>query len=148
MPALMPCSMTIPAVRDRTKTVTRRDPLTWRKLNAGDRLTLVEKRQGIPKGGHVVRLAEVEVVDVRVEPLLAGLNEHEIRSEGVGLDLTETDWAKWWATAHGWRPVPAADAAGLDMRYHWHFHKSFGHAPLREINCRRIEFRYLDGGAS
>lgn len=128
MPALMPCSMTIPAVIDQSKDVTRRDPATWLKLKAGDHLTLCEKRQGIPKGGHVVKLAEVQVIDVRVELLLAGLNGHEIEREGVRLDLTEVEWAKWWASSHGWRPVATAINGGpnLDLRYGW-YHRAGDH---------------------
>lgn len=143
MSRLMSCKLTIPSVRARTKTVTRRDPATWTRLKAGDTLTLVEQAQGIPKGGRVVRLAEVEIIGVRVERLLAGLTCDEIEREGVGADLTEVEWAKWWASQHGWRPVRAVDADGLDMRYRWHRHTSGAYAPLREIECRRIEWRYL-----
>lgn len=63
----MSCSMTIDAVRDRTKTVTRRHVDTWTTLKPGDRLTLIEKGMGLPKDAKQVVLAEVEIVDVRVE---------------------------------------------------------------------------------
>ena len=69
MPRRMSCSMTVPAVRDRRKTVTRRHEDTWRDLKPGDRVTLVEKAMGLPKGARQVVLAEVEIVDVRVEPI-------------------------------------------------------------------------------
>jgi len=75
----MSCALTIDAVRARTKTVTRRDPATWARTKPGEHLILVEKARGIPKGEHVVRLAEVEVVDVRVErfmpPVKTGTDE-------------------------------------------------------------------------
>lgn len=38
MPRRMSCSLTIDAVKNRTKTVTRRDPKTWLNLMPGDRL--------------------------------------------------------------------------------------------------------------
>jgi hypothetical protein len=55
------------AVRDRSKSVTRR--LGWRFLKPGDRLTLVRKAMGRKPGEPLVRIAEVEVVDIRREPL-------------------------------------------------------------------------------
>lgn len=39
----MSCSLTVEAVRDRTKTVTRRQVKTWAFLRPGDHLTLVKK---------------------------------------------------------------------------------------------------------
>lgn len=75
MPRRMSCSMTIDAVRDRTKEVTRRHPDTWATLAPGDTLTLIEKGMGLPKGAKQVVLAEVEVVDVRLEPISDVLSE-------------------------------------------------------------------------
>ena len=86
----MSCALTIDAVRARTKTVTRRDPATWERTKPGEHLILVEKARGIPKGEHVVRLAEVEVVDVRVERLSA-LTPAEIKLEGVNVHMTPLD---------------------------------------------------------
>lgn len=67
MSRLMSCSMTTKAVIERRKTVTRRKG--WLFLKPGDRLTLVEKAMGLKKGEKAIRLAEVEVVDIRREPL-------------------------------------------------------------------------------
>lgn len=67
MARLMSVSLTEQAVRDRTKTVTRR--LGWRFLKPGARLTLCRKVMGRRLGEPLVKLAEVEVVDVRREPL-------------------------------------------------------------------------------
>ena len=67
MARLMSVALTEHAVRDRTKTVTHR--LGWTFLKPGDRLTLCRKVQGRKPGEPLVRLAEVEVVDVRREPL-------------------------------------------------------------------------------
>lgn len=135
MPRRMSCSMTVDAVRNRTKTVTRRHPDTWTALEPRDRLTLIEKGMGLPKGARQVVLAEVEVTDVRLEPILA-ITSTEIRREGFDPDeMSPVEWATWWAGCHGysipiqprsWRPIDAAD--------------------LADITCRRIAWRYLDGG--
>ncbi|HEX3778597.1 MAG TPA: hypothetical protein VHX38_02940 [Pseudonocardiaceae bacterium] len=78
--------MTVQAVRDRTKTVTRRrgwweNKYGRRMLLPGDRLTLVLKSQGRKPGEPLVRLAEVEVVAVRREPLNA-ITAAEVALEG------------------------------------------------------------------
>lgn len=113
--------MTVDAVKAHTKTVTRRHPDTWRDLKPGDRVTLIEKGMGLPKGAKQVVLAEVEVVDVRVEPI--GLvDEVECAREGLP-DMHPVDFQIWWAKSH---------------------HMPFGTAS----NCRRIEWRYLDEAGS
>lgn len=67
MPRLMSVALTEQAVRDRTKTVTRR--LGWVFLKPGDRLTLCEKVMGRKPDEPLVRIAEVEVTSVRREGL-------------------------------------------------------------------------------
>jgi hypothetical protein len=67
MPRLMSVAFTEDAVRARTKTVTRRKG--WTFLKAGDQLTLCRKVMGRKKGEPLVKVAEVEVVSVRREPL-------------------------------------------------------------------------------
>jgi len=98
----MSVAMTTDAVLERRKNVTRR--LGWwedkngrRLLHPGDRLTLCEKVQGRKPGEPLVRLAEVEVVDVRREPLEVlllggpeGYRPAEIEREGFpGMDPAE-----------------------------------------------------------
>lgn len=63
----MSVSLTEQAVVERRKTVTRR--LGWKFLKPGDTLTLCRKVMGRKPGEPLVRLAEVEVVDVRRERL-------------------------------------------------------------------------------
>ena len=82
MPRRMSCSMTIDAVRDRSKTVTRRHVNTWTTLTPGDRLVLIEKGMGLPKGATQVILAEVEIVSVRVESILK-VDQAEVEREGM-----------------------------------------------------------------
>jgi hypothetical protein len=81
MPRLMSVALTEQAVIERRKTVTRR--LGWKFLKPGDRLTLCRKVMGRKPGEPLVRLAEVEVVSVRREPLGAVLdNPDDVRREG------------------------------------------------------------------
>lgn len=67
MPRLMSVSLTEQAVIERRKTVTRR--LGWQYLLPGSKLTLCRKVMGRKKGEELVRVANVEVIDVRRERL-------------------------------------------------------------------------------
>lgn len=71
MSRLMSVALTEDAVRERRKTVTRR--LGWTFVKPGDRLTLCRKVMGRRKADGtvepLVRIADVEVVAVRREPL-------------------------------------------------------------------------------
>lgn len=73
----MSVSLTTQAVVERRKTVTRR--LGWQFLKPGDRLTLCRKVMGRQKGELLARIAEVEVVSVRREPLFAMTEEDVVR---------------------------------------------------------------------
>jgi hypothetical protein len=117
----MSCSLTIDAVRARTKTVTRRHVDTWRKLQPGDHLTLIEKGMGLPKGARQVVLDVVELVDVRVESLSA-VTDDEVLREGFGEHrYTVRDFQVLWLGSHGYHA--ATDPTG--------------------VLVRRIEWRYL-----
>jgi len=118
----MSCSMTIEAVRDRTKTVTRRHVDTWKTLAVGDQLTLIEKGMGLPKGSKQVVLCEVEVTAVTIEPLSA-LNPAECAAEGFP-SYTPFEFAAMWMSGHGYA-LPADEHS------------------VNRISCRRIEWRYL-----
>ncbi len=120
----MSCSMTIDAVRARTKTVTRRHVDTWTTLKPGDRLTLIEKGMGLPKGAHQVVLAEVEITDVRVEPITDLVYETGgTRREGLP-GMGDWEFIRFWLKGHGYGAyTPVANA--------------------QKIPCRRIEWRYL-----
>jgi len=121
----MSCAMTIDAVRARMKTVTRRDVNTWKTLKVGDELTLVEKAQGIPKGGHVVKLAQVVITNVTVEPLYR-IDEADVAREGV--DMEPSEFIEWWLESH---KVPTFNSQTDTLRF----------------LVRRIEWRYLDGAS-
>lgn len=68
MARLMSVAFTEDAVRARTKTVTRRKGWTFAK--PGDRVTLCRKVMGRRPGEPLERIVDVELVDVRREPLL------------------------------------------------------------------------------
>jgi hypothetical protein len=76
----MSVALTEDAVRDRRKTVTRR--LGWLMLKPGDRLTLCRKVMGRRKDEPLVRICEVEVVDVRREPLRL-IDQADVEREGL-----------------------------------------------------------------
>lgn len=142
----MSVSMTLDAVRARTKTVTRRHVDTWTTLAAGDRLTLIEKGMGLPRGSKQVVVAEVEVVDVRVETLRQ-VTAAEVRAEGLW-DLAVTEGAAFSDYLEGddlpvlwFRAFWAAGHLGGSLE-DWAVgpHQGF----LLGIECRRIEWRYLD----
>src|SRR5690606_41019778 len=80
MARLMSVSLTVPAVVDRRKTVTRR--LGWKFLRPGDRLTLCRKVMGRKPGEPLDRLDRKSVVSVVREPLLwIKLRPGDVRSE-------------------------------------------------------------------
>lgn len=144
----MSVSMTLDAVRAQTKTVTRRHVDTWRDLKAGDRLTLIEKVMGLPKGARQVVVAEVEIVSVRVETLRQ-VTPAEVVAEGL--------WNR--AIAEGTGPLSdyCDDAEDIAVRWFRAFWAA-GHTSLTSWRywalgpgspallgqpCRRIEWRYL-----
>ena len=104
-----------------TKTVTRRDPATWRHLAPGDRLTAIEKGMGLAAGERQVVIGVIEIVSNEVmalEPVVVGWRAwqaDEARREGFG------SWAEFVAT---WQ------------RLHGRFDPS--------AMVRRIEFRHVD----
>lgn len=118
----MSCSMTIDAVKAGRKTVTRRHVDTWRTLKVGDRLTLVEKGMGLAKGERQVVLAEVEVVDVRVERLF-DITEDDLGAEGFP-DWFPGEFCSMWLDSHGYGRITSQSEA-------------------MAVECRRIEWRYL-----
>jgi hypothetical protein len=95
MARLMSVRLTEQAVRERRKVVTRR--LGWQFLRPGDRLTLCRKVQGRRPGEPLVRLAEVEVVDVRRERLDA-IAPGEATREGFP-HLTDREFVAFFCQA-------------------------------------------------
>lgn len=101
MPRLMSVAFTEQAVRDRIKTVTRRKG--WQVLKPGDRLTLCRKVMGRKPGEPLVRIAEVEVVDVRRERL-AEITADEVALEGFPGMSRFTFMQRFFIDAQGIQP--------------------------------------------
>jgi hypothetical protein len=117
---LMSVALTEQAVVERRKTVTRR--LGWTFLKPGDRLTLCRKVMGRKPGEPLVRLAEVEVVDVRRERLWEMCTADVAREAVPGIEtISAVRWAEWFAAKMGC-------GVGTEVT--------------------RIEWRYLDGEAA
>lgn len=117
----MSVSHTEAAVVARTKTVTRR--LGWRFLKPGDRLTLCRKVMGRKPGEPLVRLAEVEVVSVRREPLW-DMTDPDVAREGVPAAEWHTpgttappwaEWVKWFTTT--FRCEAETEVTRIEWRY-------------------------------
>jgi len=119
----MSCSLTTPAVLERTKLVTRRREQTWRDLKPGDRLTLVEKAMGLKRGERQRILAEVEIVSIRLEPLGRIFDEGRDGVTLEGLDMSPAMFVRFWHQSHAFPPMPFSEAM--------------------QIPCRRIEWRYV-----
>jgi hypothetical protein len=129
MSRLMSVAMTADAVIERQKTVTRR--LNWwedrngrRLLSAGDTLTLCRKVQGRKPGEPIDRLAEVEVISRRREPLIRLIEDRayglaEVEREGF-LGMSPVDFVNTYFVV----------AQGMSV-----------HAEVT-----RIEWRYVCGG--
>jgi hypothetical protein len=117
----MSVALTEQAVLERRKTVTRR--LGWRFLHLADHVTLCRKVMGRrrPDGTvePLIRLAEVEVVRLRLEPL------NEITDEDVILE--------------GFGEFPVTDAVDFVSFFTTHMRCP----PDTEVT--RIEWRYLGG---
>lgn len=83
MPRLMSVALTEQAVRDRSKTVTRR--LGWEFLQPGQRLTLVRKSMGRRRrDGTVeplVRITDVEIVSA-IRVVLGAIIPSDVEREG------------------------------------------------------------------
>lgn len=65
-------SATIPQFRARQKHVTRRGNAngpTWKNLKPGDQLMGCEKCQGIGKGGKIVKMGPITILEVSREPV-------------------------------------------------------------------------------
>lgn len=75
----MSVAFTEDAVRNRTKTVTRRKG--WKFLEPGDRLTLCRKVMGRKPGEPLVRIVDVEVLAVHQEQLVDLMNRPEYAAE-------------------------------------------------------------------
>jgi len=68
MPRNMSFSLTTDQIKNRSKTVTRRNG--WWFLKPGDIVNAVEKAQGLKKGEKIKRIGQIRIVGTRPEALL------------------------------------------------------------------------------
>lgn len=71
------CFLTQDQVRDRSKTVSRRQG--WANAKVGDLLWIVVKGQGLKPGEQIQRMAAIELIAVSREPLSAITSEDVVR---------------------------------------------------------------------
>jgi hypothetical protein len=111
----MSVALTEQAVRERRKTVTRR--LGWANLKPGEQLTLCRKVMGRRKADGTVepliRIAEVEVVSVRREPL-SSIGPGETTLEGLP-EMTGGAFVEFFCKAM--RCTPDTWVTRIEWRY-------------------------------
>ncbi|WP_405183722.1 hypothetical protein OG225_43410 (plasmid) [Nocardia sp. NBC_01377] len=96
MARLMSISLTEDAVRERRKFVTRRAGRLF--LQPGTRLTLCRKVMGRRKGDPLVKIVDVEVLDVRRERLDL-ITEDDVHLEGFP-DMTPAGFVEFFCRTH------------------------------------------------
>lgn len=79
MPRNISFAMTIEAVKNKTKTVTRR--VTWKNVTVGLVLCGVEKAMGLRRGESIKRLGLIKVISLSQEPLNS-ITKEECVKEG------------------------------------------------------------------
>lgn len=110
---LMSVALTEDAVRARRKTVTRR--LGWHMLKSGDHLTLCRKVMGRRKDEPLVRICEVEVVDVRRERLSA-FTDADVEREEFDLDeWVASDFVEFFC--EHMKCKPETEVTRIEWRY-------------------------------
>lgn len=92
MPRNISFFLTQQQIRDKSKTVTRRDG--WKFLKIGDVLNACEKCQGIGKGNKIVKICQIKVVDVRFEPLY-NITPEDVLREGFP-NMTKFDFIDFY----------------------------------------------------
>jgi hypothetical protein len=113
----MSFALTEAQILNRSKTVTRR--MGWQFLKPGDRIQAVRKGMGLKKGEKVVKLAVLEVVNVRREPLhyllVTGVTaRREVNAEGFP-NMTPTQFVEMFCAANGCGPD--AEITRIEFKY-------------------------------
>jgi len=83
MPRNMSFSLTTDQIKNRTKTVTRRNG--WWFLKSGDIVNAVEKAMGLKKGEKIKRICQIRIISTWAEPLSA-ITGDDVEKEGF------SDW--------------------------------------------------------
>ena len=92
----MSFALTTEQIKNRSKTVTRR--LGWNNLKPGQRLWAVKKAMGLKPGEKIKRLALIEVVSLRTEPLNA-ITEDDIKKEGFA-EMSKQEFIEFFIKTH------------------------------------------------
>jgi hypothetical protein len=98
-------------VKDRSKTVTRR--IGWKSAKAGDLLQGVNKCQGLKPGEKQIKLAVIQLVSVRREPLNA-ITQAECVAEGFP-EMTPADFVHMFCEEMNCEPETIVTR--LEFRY-------------------------------
>jgi hypothetical protein len=136
--------LTVPQVRNRTKTVTRRNG--WWDVKVGERLQACEKCQGLGKGGKIVKICVIEVVSTGPEPLMALTVDYNTEYHRL-LDLGLPQWdADGKALSQAKYGLVEVVREGFPEMSPEEFVEMFcesqkGIAPKSAVN--RIEFKYV-----
>ncbi|MGW4635549.1 hypothetical protein [Nocardia sp. NPDC004415] len=112
MPRLMSVSLTESQVRDRAKFVTRRTG--WAYLRPGERLTLCRKVMGRRRGEPLVRIVDVEVLDIRRERLDA-ITPDDVTAEGFPA-MSPQEFVEFFCRTHK-GCTPASEVTRIWWRY-------------------------------
>lgn len=112
----MSFSATVEQMHSCQKTVTRRDPNTWKNLKAGDRLMAVEKAMGLAKGDTQQLIGEIEIVPNRVEPIVH-LDDDEVTLEGFPHMTAEDFIDEVWRPIHGMPKSPMDRVRRIEFRH-------------------------------
>lgn len=108
---------TTDSIRNRSKTVTRRRPGTWKNLRPGQLLLCVDKLRGLKKGQSSEKLAVIRVVAVDVEPLKAITTEDLQREAVPGIETTE-DFVRMYCEMNN--ELPDCETRRIEFEYaHW-----------------------------
>lgn len=100
--ANMSFMLTKEQVRNRTKTVTRRDG--WWKLKPGDIVTMCEQCQGLKKGEKIVILGVMKVITAKPE-ILSLITQDDCAREGFP-GMTPGEFVEMFCKTHkGVRPT-------------------------------------------
>jgi hypothetical protein len=107
----MSVALTAPAVRNRTKTQTRR--VGWRRLEVGHQLALCPKYRGVRRADREL-ITIVDVLSVRREPLSA-IAAADVIAEGFP-DLPPAEFVEFFCRTH--RGVtPASEITRIEWAY-------------------------------
>ena len=111
-------ALTTDQVRNRTKTVTRRNG--WRFLKAGDLLCAVEKSQGLKKGEKIKRICTIRVRNIVHEQLqwlleLPQYGAREVIREGFPY-LTAKQFVDHFCKTHK-GVTPASEVVRIEFEY-------------------------------